>query len=231
MFFYDKNNPERLWIHLHGFATDISGSKIEFARLHFSKTKSFSFYAMDMNYETHTTTEILEVMEALILGFSESYKHITLCGSSHGAYIVANLIRFKRLGNTRSVLLLAPSFETLSLIVKEFGEEKTKNWLKGKEKLKIKEEDKEIEIREDFATDIIENNYEIIKGNEVYFPEIPPVDILIVHGILDEIVPIERSRLFAKKVKVKDFIEVEDNHQLSETFGKVLTNLVKEGKL
>jgi len=65
MFFYDTNNRDRLWIHLHGFATNVLGSKIEFARNHFKKTKAFSFYAMDMDYEKHTTTEVLDVLEAL----------------------------------------------------------------------------------------------------------------------------------------------------------------------
>ncbi len=229
MFFYDANNPEKLWIHLHGFATNVWGSKIEFARNFFKRTKAYSFYAMDMNYEKHTTTEVLDVLEAIVLGFSEKYKHITLCGSSHGGYIAANYVRFKKLGNVKKLLLLAPSFETLALIIKELGEEKVKNWLEGKESLKFVEEDKEIEVRKDFAVDILKNGYEIVCDDKVIFPANPPVDIVIVHGRRDEIVPIERTKLFVNNVKVENFIEVDDDHQLSESFGRVLTQLVKEG--
>ncbi|RLJ70806.1 hypothetical protein BCF55_1089 [Hydrogenivirga caldilitoris] len=231
MFFYDENNPEKLWIHLHGFATNVLGSKIEFARNYFRRTKAYSFFAMDMDYEKHTTTEVLIVLEAIVLGFSERYKHITLCGSSHGAYIATNYIRFRKLGNIKGLLLLAPSFETLSLIVKELGEEKVKRWLEGKETLRFKEQDLEIEVRQDFATDIIRNGYEILQGNEVRFPEEPPVDIVIVHGEEDEVVPIERTRLFVEHVRVNRFLEVEDDHQLSKSFGKVLTELVERGEL
>ncbi len=231
MFFYDANNPERLWIHLHGFATNVLGSKIEFARNYFKRTKAFSFYAMDMDYEKHTTTEVLEVLEALVLGFSERYRHITLCGSSHGGYIATNYVRFRKLGNVKSLLLLAPSFETLGLIIKELGYEKVKGWLEGKKKLRFKEEDLEIEVREDFATDILQRGYEIIQKEEVRFPEDPPVDIIVVHGNRDEVVPVERTRLFVSKVKVKEFIEVDDDHQLSESFGKILTKLVEENKI
>ncbi len=231
MFFYDANNPERLWIHLHGFATNVWGSKIEFARNYFKRTKAFSFYAMDMDYEKHTTTEVLDVLEALVLGFSQRYEDIVLCGSSHGAYVAANYVRFKKLGNVKRLLLLAPSFRTLDLVVKELGEDKVRKWLEGKEVLRFTEEGVEIEVREDFAVDILEKGYEIVRDGEVYFPEDPPVDIILVHGTRDEVVPIEDSRLFAEKVRISEFIEVEDDHQLSESFGKVLTRLVEEGKI
>ncbi len=227
MFFYDENNPERLWIHLHGFATNVWGSKIEFLRTLFKRKKVYSFFAMDMDYEKHTTTEVLGVLEALILGFSEKYKHITLCGSSHGGYVITNYLKRRMLGNVRSVLLLAPSFETLSLIVKEVGRERVKGWLEGKETLKLKEDDTEIEVREDFAVDIMKNGYEIIQGDEVLFPQDPPVDIKIVHGRKDEVVPIERTRLFVSKVRVKDFIEVDDDHRLSDTFPQVIDQLLR----
>ena len=231
MFFYDANNPERLWIHLHGFATNVWGSKIEFARNYFKRTRAFSFYAMDMDYEKHTTTEVLDVLEALVLGFSQRYEDIVLCGSSHGAYVAANYVRFRKLGNVKRLLLLAPSFRTLDLVVKELGEDKVRKWLEGKEVLRFTEEGVEIEVREDFAVDILEKGYEIVKDGEVHFPENPPVDIILVHGTRDEVVPIEDSRLFAQKVRISEFIEVEDDHQLSESFGKVLTRLVEEGKV
>jgi len=211
MFFYDANNPEKLWIHLHGFATDVWGSKIEFARNYFKRTGTFSFFAMDMDYEKHTTTEVLDVLEALVLGFSQRFENITLCGSSHGAYVAVNYLRFRKRGNIKTLLLLAPSFETLGLIIKELGEEKVSGWLKGKEPLRLTEEGREVEIREDFAADIVE--------------------VVIVHGKRDEVVPVERSRLFASKVRVKRFIEVEDDHQLSSSFGRILAELVSSGML
>jgi len=231
MFFYDANNPEKLWIHLHGFATDVWGSKIEFARNYFKRTGTFSFFAMDMDYEKHTTTEVLDVLEALVLGFSQRFENITLCGSSHGAYVAVNYLRFRKRGNIKTLLLLAPSFETLGLIIKELGEEKVSGWLKGKEPLRLTEEGREVEIREDFAADIIRNGYEIIEDNRVNFPVSPPVEVVIVHGKRDEVVPVERSRLFASKVRVKRFIEVEDDHQLSSSFGRILAELVSSGML
>ncbi len=231
MFFFDLNNPDRLWIHLHGFGTNVMGGKIDFARNHFRRTGLYSFFAMDMDYEKHTTTEVLDVLEALILGFSERFREITLCGSSHGGYVAVNYVRFRNLGNVKKVLLLAPSFETLNLIIRELGEEKVRRWLEGKESLRFTEEGREIEVREDFARDILEKGYEVIGDGEVRFPERPPVDLIVVHGTRDEIVPVERTRLFVSRVKVRRYIEVDDDHQLSETFGKVLLQLIEEGLL
>lgn len=231
MFLYDRNSPTKLWIHLHGFATNVLGSKIEFARNYFRRTGAFSFYAMDMDYQDHTTTEVLDVLEALVVGFSKRYEEIVLCGSSHGAYVVANYVRFRDLGKVRRILLLAPSFRTLDLIVSKLGEERVKNWLEGKESLRLEEEGREIEVREYFGLDILRNGYEIIRGREVNFPKEPPVDVLLVHGTKDEIVPIEDSELFGERVRLSAFIKVDDDHQLSESFGKVLVRLVEEGKI
>lgn len=231
MFFFDANNPEKLWVHLHGFATNVWGSKIEFARNHFRRTGSFSFFAMDMDYEKHTTTEVLDVLEALITGFSERFEHITLCGSSHGGYIALNYVRFRKLGNVKSLLLLAPSLRTLDLIVRELGEERVRGWLEGKEELRFEENEVEIEVRKDFATDIIRNGYEILSEDGVRFPKEPPVDIFIVHGTRDEVVPVGDSKKFSEEVHVKKLIEVDDDHQLSESFGRVLVELVKENAL
>ncbi len=227
MFFYDENNPRRLWVHLHGFASNVWGSKIEFARNYFKRAKNYSFFAMDMDYEKHTTTEALNVLEALILGFSQRFEHITLCGSSHGGYLVANYVRFKKLGNVKSLLLLAPSFRTLDLIIKELGMERVKNWLEGKESLRFTEQELEIEVRRDFATDILEKGYEIISEGQVRFPAEPQIDILILHGRKDEVVPIADSRLFASRVKIKELIEVDDDHQLSESFRRMLGELTE----
>ncbi len=229
MFFFDRNNPKKLWVHLHGFATDITGEKIQFARLHFKRTGLYSFFAMDMDYEKHTTTEVLDVLEAIITGFSRTFDEITLCGSSHGSYVAANYVRFREIGNLKRLLLLSPSFETLGLIVKTLGTEKIKDWLEGRETLKFEEEGKKVEVRRDFAKDIIEKGYEILEDEKVNFPKDPPVDIVVVHGKRDEVVPVERTRLFVSKVKVKKYIEVDDDHRLSETFGKTLVSLIEEG--
>ncbi len=227
MFFFDLNNDKRLWFHLHGFATNVFGSKIEHLRSRFSRTGEYSFFAMDMDYEKHTTTEVLDVVEALIEGFSEKFEEIVLCGSSHGGYIACNLIRFRDFGNVKSLVLLAPSFETLSLIVKELGEEKVKRWLRGEEPLRFVEEDMEIEVRKDFARDILQKGYEIIQGDRVLFPESPSAGIYIIHGEDDEIVPIQRTELFCRRVKVREFVRVKDDHQLSNTFPQAVEGVIK----
>ena len=216
MYFYDVNNHEKLWIHLHGLATNVLGRKIAFLRKYFIENSLYSFFAMDMDYEKHTTTNTLDILEILIKGFSSKYKEIVLCGSSHGAYIALNYIRRKPLLNVKKIILLAPSYNTLDLMIKEFGREKLKKWLEGKEELTIIEEGREVTFIKDWATDILKGDYEIIKEGKVYFPDEPPVEIVIMHGTKDEIVPIELSEFFTKNVKVKRFLKVDDDHQLNK---------------
>ena len=225
MFFYDRNTHESLWIHLHGLFSNVMGKKIEFLRDHFSQSKKFSFFAIDIEYERTTTTQVLDFLETLIKGFSLEYDRIVLCGSSHGAYVVSNYLRFKELGNVKEVVLLAPSFETLSLI-KKHGGEGMDAWLEGKAELKIREKDREVIFSRYFAKDIVERGYEILDEEKVNFPENPPVEIKIVHGVEDEVIPVERTRLFVSKVRVKTYIEVNDDHRLDRTIEEFIRVII-----
>lgn len=216
MYYYDKNSHSKLWIHLHGLFSNVKGEKIRFLREFFSEEKSYSFFALDMNYEKTFTTATLDLLEIIVRGFSAEYEHITLCGSSHGGYVATNYIRYRELYNIKELILLAPSFETLALI-KNHVKDDINKWLEGKEELTFEEEGNTVSISKEFAKDIIENGYEIIEGDKVHFPENPPVEIKIVHGTRDEVIPIERTRLFVSKVKVKTYVEVEDDHHLDKT--------------
>lgn len=228
MYFYDENNVKRLWLHLHGLATNVMGNKIAFLREYFSRKGIYSFFAMDMDYEKHTTTNTLNTLEILVRGFSQKYEEIHLCGSSHGAYVALNYVRYKPLFNVKKLILLAPSYNTLGLMIKEFGEEKLRNWLEGKEELSIEEDGREVIFIKEWAKDILEHGYEIIKEGNVDFPKKPPVDIVIMHGTKDEIVPISLSEEFVRNVKVNKFIKVEDDHQLNESLKKYIEELIYE---
>ncbi len=222
MYFYDRNNSKKLWLHLHGLATNVYGQKIEFLRSYFSEKELYSFFAMDMDYEKHTTTNTLDLLKVLISGFSEEYEEITLCGSSHGAYVALNYIRFRPLYNLKRLVLLAPSYNTLTLILDTFGREKFKEWLEGKREATIVEEGREITFIKEWVRDILEHDYEIIEGDKVKFPAEPPVEIVIMHGTRDDIVPIKYSELFVSKVKVKKFLKVDDDHGLNESVKKYI---------
>lgn len=226
MYFYDINNQKRIWIHLHGLATNVYGQKIEFLRKYFSENKLYSFFAMDMDYEKHTTTTTLNTLKILITGFSREFSEITLCGSSHGAYVALNYLRFMPLGNIKRLILLAPSYNTLYLMIKTFGEENLREWLEGKKEITVKEDDREVTFMREWAKDIVNHDYEIIENNRVKFPKNPPVEIIVMHGKRDEIVPIEYSEMFTKAVKVEKFLKVDDDHGLNESLKEYIRELI-----
>lgn len=224
MFVYEKISSERLILHLHGFASNVKSSKVSILTDYISKSGKFSLFCMDMDYHTTTTSKVLEVLDTLLKGFKESYKKILLSGSSHGAYIILNYIRFYGGELISSALLFAPSYSTLQLTLVQEGIEKCERWLRGEEELVINECETSLHltIHRDFAKDILEKGYEIISDGCVRFPQEPPIPILVVHGTQDEVVPVEHSRTFVEKVKVKKYIEVEDDHRLSKSFVKLL---------
>ncbi len=175
---------------------------------------------MDMDYHTTTTSRVLEVLDVLVKGFSQKFSQVWLSGSSHGGYISLNYLKFYKPAKVKKIFLFAPSYSTLGLTIKELGEGKCKNWLEGKEDLNFTECETglELTINREFAVDIIQKDYEIIKDGEVYFPLEFPYEIYVFHGRQDNMVPADHSRLFASKVKVKEFLELVDDHRLSKTF-------------
>ncbi len=180
---------------------------------------------MDMDYHTTTTTKAVEVLDVLIKGFSQKFEEIWLSGSSHGAYVILNYLKLCMPNKVSKVFLFAPSYSTLYLTIREVGEERCKNWLEGKEDLKISECESGLEllINKDFAVDILEKGYEIISGQEVRFPAEVPYQIYIFHGTKDEVVPVDYSRLFTSKVRVKEYLELDgEDHRLSNTFRHIV---------
>lgn len=223
MFIYEATNPQLILIHLHGFASNVMGSKVSLLRER-SLQGRFSFFAMDMDYHTTTTTRTLEVLDALVKGFSQKFEEVWLSGSSHGGYVILNYAKLYRPHRVKKVFLFAPSYSTLQLTIEEVGEENCKNWLEGKEDLKIVECETglEVVINREFAVDIREKGYEIISDGEVNFPTELPYEIYVFHGTKDNVVPVEHSRLFTSKVKVKHYLEVEDDHRLSNAFKDIV---------
>jgi len=225
MFIYEHLNDERILIHLHGFASNIKSTKVKVLRDYLLNTKKYSFFTMDINYPETTTSQVLEFMDILIKGFERRYKSIFLSGSSHGGYIALNYLRFYNSSAVKGLILFAPSYSTLSLILSYAGEENCQRWLKGEEELRLYDCDAGIDllINRDFAKDILEKGYEIVVGNRVHFPKNPPVDVVVVHGREDKEVPVSLSRVFTSAVKVKRYLELDDDHRLSRSFEKLIT--------
>ncbi len=175
---------------------------------------------MDMDYQTTTTSRVLEVLDALVKGFSQKFSILWLSGSSHGGYVSLNYLKFYKPEKVSRVFLFAPSYSTLWLTLREVGEDRCKSWLEGREELSFTECETglEITIHKDFAVDILQRGYEIIRDGEVNFPSELPYELYVFHGTQDNMVPVHHSRLFTSKVKVKEFLELEDDHRLSKTF-------------
>ncbi|WP_448584224.1 YqiA/YcfP family alpha/beta fold hydrolase [Thermocrinis sp.] len=224
MFIYENINEETLLIHLHGFASSVRSSKVLAIKDLAISTGRFSIFAMDMDYQSTTTSRVLEVLDSLVKGFCRKFKKLILSGSSHGGYISLNYLRFYSPECIERVLLFAPSYNTLRLTLEEVGYRGVEEWLEGKKEFSFVECETGLEItmHKDFAVDILQKGYEILEGDNVNFPEVPPVSLFIAHGTQDRIVPVEHSRKFVSKVKVSAYKEVEDDHRLTNTFKTLL---------
>ncbi|ADC89104.1 hypothetical protein Thal_0470 [Thermocrinis albus DSM 14484] len=219
MFLLRKRETPSVLVHLHGFASDITSRKVKLL-YQLSEERSFSFLAMDMEYHKTTTTQVLQFLHTVLLGLSVEFGEIILSGSSHGAYVVLNYLRFYPLPKVKKAFLFAPSYSTLALILRDAGYQKSERWLRGEEDLTLEDchEGQSITINRNFAVDIMERGYEILVEDTVNFPQDPPAQLYITHGVYDDVVPVDHSRIFVKKVRVTQYKEVEDDHSLTKTF-------------
>ncbi|MEN3034366.1 MAG: YqiA/YcfP family alpha/beta fold hydrolase [Aquificaceae bacterium] len=223
MIVYESSSLGAIILHLHGFASSVKGRKV--STLHrLSKEHGIGFFAMDMDYQSSTTSTILKTLEVIISGLLNTHRRVYISASSHGGYVALNYLRFFR-PCVSSVFLFAPSYNTLELILKEAKD--PDRWLEGKEELEIFECETglNLKIHKDFAMDIIKNDYEIIKDNRVNFRNDCNTPIRIYHGTKDSVVSYKFSEMFAKNVKVESLELLEDDHELSSSFSNIANQI------
>ncbi len=228
MFFYDINHPEKILLHFHGFGSSIKGKKTLFIKELLHKRKNASFFAIDMEYEKHTTSEILAFLDSFLEGLRKKFSYIYLSGSSHGGYILLNYLRFYSPRKIDRVFLWAPSLRTLDFILKEISSQQKKEWLQKKKPLLLEENGRILEIPYAFFQDIKKKNYEILQKDQLFLPSsLRKIKFYIVHGKKDDIVPIEDTRKLVKVLgkRVAFYKEVEEDHFLDKSFPKLAKRL------
>ncbi|MDW8237948.1 MAG: alpha/beta hydrolase [Aquificaceae bacterium] len=219
MILYEGQDAKAAVLHLHGFASSVKGRKVSLLR-ELSKEYKVGLFAMDMDYQSSTTSVCLKTLQLLIFGLFQNHERVYLSASSHGGYVALNYLRFFR-PCVKGVFLFAPSYNTLELILKESKD--YQSWLDGERELEIFECETglNLKIHKDFAKDIIQNGYEIITQGRVNFRNDCKSFIRIYHGKLDAVIPYDLSEAFAKSANVESLTLLDDNHELSSSFTKV----------
>jgi pimeloyl-ACP methyl ester carboxylesterase len=186
-----------LWA--HGLEGSPNGSKPTWI----IENLGWNVISIDMSQKGWTIAEQTKVVLDKI---SEIGDFDLIMGSSYGGLAIANAANELEDKEVR-IVLMAPAFglaENFQHIVGEEGLNEWKN--RGFRPYFHHGLNKEIKLNWDF----------MISAQKMSWPEIKHPTVII-HGLSDEIVPIESSRKVAESSSNVELIEVEDGHRLGDS--------------
>lgn len=195
---------QRTILFLHGFASSGQGTKASFLRERLADLTAVDFDAPDMNptpqdFRDMTVTGMVDRLRQIIL--HHGTEELGLIGSSLGALVALNYAH--RHAGVSRMLLLAPVTaywsDDLEILGTWQGEGTVPVWHYAFEK--------EIPLGFQFHQD-----------GMLYAEPVPPAaPTLIIHGLSDDVVPIQGSRAYAAAYpELVDLVEVEAEHTLND---------------
>ncbi len=199
---------QRKIIFLHGFGVlgGLNNGKAQFFDQKFKQLNAASLYCIDFNptakdFEFHTITGMIARLRQFIL--YHGFDSVHLIGSSQGANVALNYAH--RYGGVEKLILLAPE-----LFYDSYSTDK-----------QLREWQELVSVpvfHYGFGEKLALNFAHHQDGLRYTNAPQPPAPILMIHGLNDTAIPIDRSRKYAashsQKVKL---IEVDDDHFLKNS--------------
>ena len=128
-----------------------------------------------------------------------------LMGSSFGGLAIANAVKGR--SEDLRLVLLAPAFGVYDTLSRQIGDSELEEWKKAGVKTFLPpgwEED--VPIPWSFMED----------ARRLGWPEVNHRTVIL-HGLRDDVVPIESSRVFMRSSPLVEIVEVDDGHRLGES--------------
>ncbi len=128
-----------------------------------------------------------------------------LMGSSFGGLAIANAVR--GYSEDLRVVLLAPAFGVYDTLSRQIGDSELEEWKKAGVKTFLPPGwDEDVPIPWSFMED----------ARRLGWPELSHRTVIL-HGLRDDVVPIESSRVFMRSSPLVEIVEVDDGHRLGES--------------
>lgn len=198
------------YIYLHGFASGPQSAKAKYLRDRFSALQ-IPLNIPDLNQGDFSHLTITRQLRQVEAEFPPEPIPVTLIGSSLGGW-TSTLLAQGQLQCQRLVLL-APAFQFLSHWLPRLGEEQVKRWqTTGYLSVYHYSEERSLPL-----------SYKFIQDAEKYQDELfqRPIPTLILHGLHDEVIPIEASQTFAASRPWVKLIEFDSDHSLSNVLPEI----------
>ncbi|CAF0971235.1 unnamed protein product [Didymodactylos carnosus] len=213
------------YAYLHGFASSASSKKGVALKAWFSSVLNKDLLLPDLNIPSFQTLSVTKIVDTLEKTLVDSNCRWCLIGSSLGG-LCATLLTQRQKELIHSLILLCPALEAEKLWSLKLSETQLNEWKTSGVKnyfhyITQKEEPLHYEFYNNLKEQI---NYPLVN-----------CPVTIIHGIDDDLVPIETSRHYVQLLKQQQnrnikLIEVQDDHLLSkpDTTKIILKTVVKQ---
>ncbi len=196
------------YIYLHGFASSPQSSKAKYLRDRFAEI-NLNLEVLDLNQGDFTHLTLTRQIKQTTTAVTNSEMPITLIGSSFGGLTCAWVAQQQL--QVTNLILLAPAFGFPQSWYYRLLPEQIEQWKEsGYLEVYHYGEGQEIPLHYQFLQDA--DNYPVskLKHSRRSLPT------MIIHGIHDDVVPIQVSRDYAQQQPEVKLIELDSDHGLND---------------
>ena len=198
------------YIYLHGFASSPQSAKAQYLRDRFFSDQ-INLQIPDLNggdFSGLTLSRQLQQVEAI---FTSSSSPVTLIGSSFGGLTAAWL--GQRHPQVERIILLAPAFRFLSHWLPQLGEEQLRQWQEtGYLSVYHYGEKTSLPLHYKFILDLQQYQEQQLQRS---------VPTLILHGLYDDVIPIQSSRNYTSQRPWVQLVELKSDHGLTNAMPEI----------
>ena len=193
------------YIYLHGFASAPQSRKAQDLRDRFHHL-GHPLHIPDLNQDNFTGLTLSRQIQQVQTELLTPGQPTTIIGSSFGGLTAAWL--GEKFAYVERVILLAPAFQFLSNWQPKFPEEQWQRWQEtGQMDIYHYGEQTLLPLAYDFVTDMRQYNDRDLARS---------LPTLIIHGVNDDVVPIQVSRRYGMERSHVRLLEVNSDHSLGD---------------
>jgi hypothetical protein len=201
---------ENHFIYLHGFASSPQSAKATYLRDRFTQIQ-LPLCVPDLNQGDFARLTMTRQLHQVATLLPPPSTPVTILGSSLGGLTAAWLGQKHQ--QVQRLVLLAPAFEFLLHWLPRLGSVQLQQW----------QTDKYLQIYHYGEKSLLPLNYNFVLDASQYQENqlVRPLPTLILHGIDDEVIPIQASRNFARHRPWVQLIELESDHALANVLPEI----------
>jgi uncharacterized protein len=204
------------YIYLHGFASSPQSYKSQYLSDRFREAQ-INLQIPDLNQNDFSHLTLSRQIEQVKALFPSDREPVAIIGSSFGGLTAAWLA--EKYSQVECLILLAPAFNFVNYWSSQLGEAALEQWRKsGYLSVYHYGEKRSLSL-----------DYQFVVDFERY-PELElqkSIPTLILHGINDDVIPIQSSRDYASQRSWVKLIELDSDHSLGDVMPEIWDGIKK----